>query len=148
MSTSYFLSKLRKGVGYSTCSVKPIRPMLPVLIGVLIALQLLSSVAYASSPSTLAASGYTFGNNQPLDQASVSVVRLIATYTPTIVPTVPPAPVCAATTMTGLGVLVGSWLSTVGGTDYTNWVMSDGSLIDPNGFSCGTSKTTAALSMI
>ena len=148
MSTSYFLSKLRKGVGYSTCSVMPIRPMLSVLIGVLIALQLVSTVASASSSSSSTASAYTFGNNQPLDQASVSVVRLIATYTPTIVPTVPPAPPCSATTVTGLGVLVGSWLTTTGGTDYTNWVMSDGSLINPAGLSCGTSKTTATLSVI
>jgi len=50
--------------------------------------------------------------------------------------------------VTGLGVLVGSWLTTTGGTNYTNWVMSDGSLIDPNGLPCGTSKTMAVLSMI
>ncbi|HEV7237398.1 MAG TPA: hypothetical protein VGN15_14515, partial [Ktedonobacteraceae bacterium] len=116
MSTYCFISKLRKGAGFSTCSVLP---MLSVLSGVLIALQLLlSSVAYASPT----ASGYTFGKGQPLDQASVSVVRLVATYNAAV--TVPPAPACT-TTSTGLGVLVGSWPATAGSsTDFTNWIMT------------------------
>lgn len=138
MSRYCFISKLRKGAGFSTCSMLP---MLSVLSGVLIALQLLlSSVAYASST----ASGYTFGNKQPLDQASVSVVRFLVTYT---APPVPPAPACS-TTSTGLGVLVGSWPTTAGSTDVTNWIMTDGSLIDPHGISCGTGKPTEALSTI
>jgi Protein kinase domain/Double zinc ribbon len=138
MSTYSFISKLRKGAGFSTCSVLP---MLSIISGMLIALQLLlSSVAYASSAN----SGYTFGNNQPLDQASVSVVRLVAAYT---APTIPPAPGCT-TTATGLGVLVGSWPTTAGSTDFTNWVMTDGTLVDPNGISCGAGKPTEALTSL
>nr|HET6903585.1 protein phosphatase 2C domain-containing protein [Ktedonobacteraceae bacterium] len=139
MSTYCFISKLRKGAGFSTCSVLP---MLSVLSAVLIALQLLlSSVAYASST----ASNYTFGNNQPLDQASVSVVRLTVTYTAPA--TIPPAPACT-TTVTGLGVLVGSWPTTAGSTDFTNWIMTDGTLVDPQGVSCGTGKPIEALSSL
>ncbi|MGI9059702.1 MAG: PP2C family serine/threonine-protein phosphatase [Ktedonobacteraceae bacterium] len=140
MSTYCFISKLRKGAGFSTCSALP---MLSVLSGVLIALQLLlSSVAYASPT----ASGYTFGNKQPLDQASVSVVRLVVTYTATAA--IPPAPACT-TTSTGLGVLVGSWPTTAGSsTDFTNWAMTDGTLVNPQGISCGTGKPMEALSTI
>ena len=145
MSRNCLLLMLRRGANYSACSVMLIRSLLAVLIGVLIALQvLLSTVAAASSVT----SSYTFGNNQPLDAAGVSVVRLIATYTATGIPSVPPAPACTATTVTGLGVLVGSWPTTAGGSDFTNWVLSDGSLIDPAGLPCGTSNTKAALSAI
>jgi len=116
--------------------------MLSVISGVLIALQLLlSSVAYASST----ASGYTFGTNQPLDQASVSVVRFVVTYAAPVA--IPPAPECT-TTSSGLGVLVGSWPTTAGSTDFTSWIMTDGTLVDPNGVSCGTGKPTEALSTI
>ena len=100
-----------------------------------------SSNVFASS----ADSGYTFGNGQPLDQASVSVVRFVVTYTATAA--IPPAPECN-TTSTGLGVLVGSWPTTAGSTDFTNWAMTDGTLVDPNGISCGTGKPTEALSSI
>ncbi len=140
MSTYCFISTLRKGAGFSTRSVLP---MLSVISGMLIALQLilmmLSSVAYASS----ADSGYTFGSSQPLDQASVSVVRLVVGYTATL----PPAPGCTATSI-GLGVLVGSWPTTAGSSDFTNWILTDGALLDPLGVSCGTGKPTEALSSI
>src|SRR3989440_11759524 len=74
--------------------------ILRVLGVVLIALQLvLFSVAFASSTQ----SSYSFGTSQALDEASVSVVRLVASYSG-----VPPG---CQSSATGLGVLVGSWAS-------------------------------------
>ncbi|HEV7235958.1 MAG TPA: zinc ribbon domain-containing protein, partial [Ktedonobacteraceae bacterium] len=71
----------------------------------------------------------------------------MATYTPTVA--IPPAPACTTTTTaTGLGVLVGSWSTIAGSTDFTNWIMTDGSLIDPQGVSCGTGKPTELLSSL
>ena len=44
----------------------------------------------------------------------------------------------------GLGVLVGSWETVRGSKDFSNWVLTDGSLIDPNGISCGVGKPIKA----
>src|SRR2546425_11828611 len=95
--------------------------ILRVLGAALIVLQLvLPSVAFASSTQ----SNYSFGTSQPMDQASVSVVRLVASYSG-----VPPG---CQPSATGLGVLVGSWASS-GSTTINNWVLTDGSLVNPNG---------------
>src|ERR1700692_125120 len=118
------------GKRYSTNNI---RYLLSALF-IALALMQSSNVFVAS-----AAGGYTFGNNRPLDQASVSVVRLVVTYTAT-------ALAGCSSSATGLGVLVGSWPTTAGNTDFTNWVMTDGTLVDPQGVSCGTGKPTEALS--
>src|SRR5712691_11830361 len=119
MSLYSFVAKLRKGMGLYVA--------LPLLSGILIALQLvLPSVAFASSTQ----SSYSFGSSQVLDQASVSVVRLLASYT-----AVPPIAACP-TSKTGLGVLVGSWATSPGSTTINNWVLTDGSLVNPNGLTC------------
>src|SRR2546421_7254224 len=98
---------------------------LRLLGAVLIALQLvLSSVAFASSTQ----SSYNFGSSQPMDQASVSVVRLVASYSG--------VPTGCQPSATGLGVLVGSWASSPGSTTINNWVLTDGSLVNPNAGSC------------
>src|SRR5436853_90454 len=87
---------------------------LRLLGAVLIALQLvLSSATFASSTQ----SNYSFGSSQPMDQASVSVVRLVVSYSG--VPTG-----CQSSVVTGLGVLVGSWASSPGSTAINNWVLT------------------------
>src|SRR5258706_9084439 len=100
-----------------------------LLIVVLVVIQLLLPAStFASSHG----SGFTFGTSQALDQASVSVVRLTATYN-----TIPPVSGCASSA-TGLGVLVGSWNATPNTpADFTNWILSDGSFINANGIPCG-----------
>ncbi len=112
---------------------------LTLLSGILIALLLLPASVFASSPG----SGFTFGTSQALDQAAVSVVRLTATYT-----AVPPISGCASSS-TGLGVLVGSGNATQDPTNFTNWILSDGSLINANGIACGIGgKAKAQLASI
>src|SRR5207244_1432342 len=135
----------------------------PCLSGLLIALQvLLPSLAFASSHTlrlshTNQANGFTFGNSQALDRASVSVVRLVVSYTTTVTVTplptstitasVPPA--CSSPKVTGLGVLVGSWPFTAGSNnDIVNWVLTDGSVINPDGFFCTGGKVRLQLSDI
>src|SRR5436305_13612473 len=102
--------------------------ILRVLGVVLIALQLvLFSVAFASSTQ----SSYSFGSSQAEDQASVSVVRLVASYT-----AVPALPGCQSSSVTGRGILVGSWASSPGSATINNWVRTDGSLTSPNASTC------------
>src|SRR6266566_572894 len=120
MSTYSFVAKLRRGISVGIA--------LPLLSGVLIALQLvLPSGAFASSTQ----SNYSFGTFQPMDQASVSVVRLVVSYGVTA-----PIPGCQSSSVTGLGVLVGSWAASAGSTTINNWVLTDGSLVNPNGLTC------------
>ncbi|MFL5653651.1 MAG: hypothetical protein ACJ8CB_05670, partial [Ktedonobacteraceae bacterium] len=132
MSTYSFVAKLRRGI--SLCLV------LPLLSGVLIALQfVLPSDAFASSTQ----SNYNFGTSQPMDQASVSVVRLVVSYAAPA-----PIPGCQSSSVTGLGVLVGSWASSPGSTMINNWVLTDGSLVNPNGVTCGLGNSNAQLTTI
>ena len=155
MKTYCFLSKSRKGAGFTTQSIFTLIARgrdksgpygrgsvdwCRVLCGVLISLQCIASiwlpsVAFASSTD----SGFPFGTSQALDRAGVSVVRLLVTYT-----SVPPC----VTKLTGLGVLVGSWATTPGSQDFTDWVLTDGSVVNPNGISCSTGKVTEALASI
>ncbi|MFL5628500.1 MAG: zinc ribbon domain-containing protein, partial [Ktedonobacteraceae bacterium] len=131
MSMYSFISKLPKGMNLHVA--------LTLLSGMLIALLLLPPGVFASS----AGSGFTFGTSQALDQAAVSVVRMTATYT-----AVPPISGCASSS-TGLGVLVGSWNVTQDTTNFTNWILSDGSFINANGIACGIGgKAKAQLSSI
>ncbi|MFL5696576.1 MAG: PP2C family serine/threonine-protein phosphatase [Ktedonobacteraceae bacterium] len=131
MSPYSFVAKLRKGMGLYVA--------LPLLSGILIALQLvLPSVAFASSTQ----SSYSFGSSQALDQASVSVVRLLVSYT-----AVPPISGCP-TSKTGLGILVGSWATSPGSTTINNWVLTDGSLVNPAGLTCGQGISAAPLTTI
>ena len=130
MSTYCLKSASRKGVGFFVLSL---------VVVMLIAQQLVApAVTFAST----AGSGYQFGKSAALDKASVSVVRLVAVYTPTV-----PVAGCPPPKM-GLGVLVGSWETVRGSKDFSNWVLTDGSLIDPNGISCGAGKPTENLSSI
>lgn len=129
MSTYCLKSASRKGVGFFVLSL---------VVVVLIAQQLVApTVTFAS-----ATSGYQFGGSAALDKASVSVVRLVAVYTPT-----PPVAGCPPSKI-GLGVLVGSWETGQGSKNFSNWVLTDGSLIDPAGISCGPGKPTEKLSNI
>ena len=71
MSTYCLKSASRKGVGFFVLSL---------VVVMLIAQQLVAPpVTFASA----AGSGYQFGKSAALDKASVSVVRLVAVYTPT-----------------------------------------------------------------
>ena len=131
MSTYSFVAKLRKGMGLYVA--------LPLLSGILIALQLvLPSFAFASSKQ----SSYSFGTSQALDQASVSVVRLRVSYAAN------PLVSGCTTSKTGLGVLVGSWASTPGSSSINNWVLTDGSLVNPNGLTCAQGISTVPLTTI
>src|SRR3989442_5540599 len=113
---------------------------LRLLGAVLIALQLvLSSAAFASSTQ----SSYSFGSSQPIDQASVSVVRLIVSYAATSAQSG-----CQSSSFTGLGVLVGSWATSAGSTTINNWVLTDGSLVNPNGLTCGQSNLNEPITTI
>src|SRR5438067_6746907 len=132
MSTYSFVAKLRRGMGLYVA--------LPLLSGIIIAFQLLlPSVAFASSTQ----SSYSFGSSQAEDQASVSVVRLVASYT-----AVPALPGCQSSSVTGLGILVGSWASSPGSTTINNWVLTDGSLTSPNTLPCALGNTNEQLTML
>ncbi|HEX6555696.1 MAG TPA: protein phosphatase 2C domain-containing protein [Ktedonobacteraceae bacterium] len=116
--------------------------VLSLVVGVLVAQWLMwPAVAFAATANS-SDGGYQFGKAQGLDRASVSVVRLVAGYS-----SVPAIAGCAQS-VTGLGVLVGSWATTPGSKDFNSWVLTDGSLIDPGGISCGVRKPMEQLSSI
>ncbi|HCJ34535.1 MAG TPA: hypothetical protein DHV65_09600, partial [Ktedonobacter sp.] len=113
--------------------------VLLLVVGVLIAQGLMwPAVTFASARD----GGYQFGNGQALDRASVSVVRLVVRYT-----SVTPVAGCTRS-MTGLGVLVGSWAATPSSPVFSDWILTDGSLVDPNGISCGAGKPLEQLNSI
>ena len=113
--------------------------VLLLVVGVLIAQGLMwPAVTFASARDE----GYQFGNGQALDRASVSVVRLVVRYT-----SVTPVAGCTRS-MTGLGVLVGSWAATPSRPVFSDWILTDGSLVDPNGISCGAGKPLEQLNSI
>ncbi len=155
MNSYSFVSALRKSRRLFRLLI-----ILACLSGLLIALQvLLPSLAFASSHTSRLsharlADGFTFGTSQALDRASVSVVRLTVSYTMTLTVatrsaiTVPPPPECSSPNLTGLGVLVGSWPSAPGSQDMVNWVLTDGSLINPEEIACAGTRTTLQLSGI
>ncbi len=133
MSTHRLKFMSRKGSGFFVLSL---------VVGVLVAQRLIwPAVAFAATANSGDGS-YQFGKAQALDRAGVSVVRLVAGYS-----SVPAIAGCAQS-VTGLGVLVGSWAPTPASKDFSNWVLTDGSLVDPGGISCGAGKPTEQLSNI
>lgn len=133
MSTYRLKITSRRGPGFFVLSLA---------IGVLIAQQLMwPAVTFAATVNS-GDGGYQFGKAQALDRASVSVVRLVAGYSAV------PAVAGCTRSVTGLGVLVGSWAAAPASTDFSNWVLTDGSLVDPNGVPCGVGKQVNQLSSI
>ncbi|MHB8595855.1 MAG: protein phosphatase 2C domain-containing protein [Ktedonobacteraceae bacterium] len=112
MSTQSILSRLHKNTIYG---------MVSLLGGLLISLQLvLPATTFAASPRATS-SGYTFGNSQSLDLASVAVVRLVVTkFSHAPNPKLTP---CS----TGLGVIVSS--SGQQQRSYLNYVLTDTSFL-------------------
>ena len=106
--------------------------MVSLLGGLLLSLQLvLPAPTFAAAPR-IASAGYVFGNSQPMDLASVAVVRLV-------VSTTPKAPAQPKPCATGIGVIVSSDATSSGGNatpqgPYHNTMLTDGSLL-----SCGGS---------
>ena len=133
MSTYRLKFMSRRGSGFFVLSL---------VVGVLVAQWLMwPAVAFAATANS-SDGGYQFGKAQGLDRASVSVVRLVAGYNAV------PAVAGCASSVTGLGVLVGSWATTPASKDFTNWVLTDGSLVDPGGISCGVRRPMEQLSSI
>jgi serine/threonine protein phosphatase PrpC len=126
MSMHRFAPVMRRGTGLLVLSM---------LSGLLIAQQLLlSSIAFASTNASRSgtARALTQQQQEALDLASVSVVRLVATYTVGV------APKTSLVVCTGLGVLVGSGVPDPNGiTDKNNWVLTDSSLLHMSGTTCG-----------
>src|SRR5438270_9493017 len=124
MSTHRFAPVMRRGTGLIA---------LFMLSGLLIAQQLLlSSIAFASTNASRSrtARALTQQQQEALDLASVSVVRLVVTYN-----TIGTNPQSTVATCTGLGTLIGSCLPR-NLTDANNWVLTDSSLVHMNGTTC------------
>jgi serine/threonine protein phosphatase PrpC len=117
MNTQSILSRLHKSAIYS---------MVSLLGGLLITLQfVLPATTFAASPH-VTSSSYTFGNSQPMDLASVAVVRLVVTkFSQAPNPKLTP---CS----TGLGVIVSSSEQSSSGqqqSSYLNYVLTDTSFL-------------------
>ncbi|MEO8971515.1 MAG: hypothetical protein ABI406_07960, partial [Ktedonobacteraceae bacterium] len=131
MSTQSILARLHKNAIYM---------MVSLLGGLLISLQLvLPATTFAASPRA-PLSGYTFGNSQAMDLASVAVVRLV-------VSTAPKAPAMPTPCATGLGVIASSNATSSTGNStpqgpYLNTVLTDGSLL-----TCATNATSASITI-
>src|SRR5258706_4381365 len=124
MSTHRFAPVMRRGTGLL---------VLFLLSGLLIAQQLLlSSIAFANAHASRGRNGHALSQQQQeaVDVASVSVVRLVVTYN-----TIGTNPQPSGVACTGLGSLVGSWLPR-NLTDANNWVLTDSSLVHLNGPTC------------
>src|SRR5579863_9537981 len=142
MSINSFLATLRKSVGLVALSC--------LSVVFLVLSFLLPSVTYAS-PVQPADGGYTFGHNRTLDQASVSVVRIVASYAVPSSSSLAPAG-CTPTAI-GLGVLVGSWMpKTPTSSELNTWVLTDGSIVNEQGqtvpANCNAPSNTAPLTGI
>jgi serine/threonine protein phosphatase PrpC len=115
--------------------------LLSSLCGLLLML-LLPSQALASP----VVDGFSFGVSQGMDRASVSVVRLVVSYGSGA--STSPQAGCS---MTGLGVIVGSWAlsnSSASTPTFTDWVLTDDALVNPGGASCEASASSQALNTI
>ncbi len=85
-----------------------------------------------------------------LARTGVSVVRVVATYSPpTLAPAISTKTKSAATnflasspvTCTGLGLIIASWTDTTGGANEQNaYILTDGSLVNPKEVSCVASS--------
>lgn len=118
-----------------------------LLSGFFVVLQLLlmtSQTSHASSLTSMAAPG--IGTSAAVDFAQVSVVRLVATYQlPPGQVAKPPSPTLAQ--CTGLGVIISSWTSE-GGNDQNNWLLTDGSLVNPGQPSCLSAPSSSNLALV
>jgi serine/threonine protein phosphatase PrpC len=118
-----------------------------ILTGFLVVLQLMlvtSQTAHASSLADVATS--SIGTSHAVDFAQVSVVRLVATYQSPVSqvgkPVANPLAQC-----TGLGVMVASWASE-SGSDQNNWLLTDGSLVNPGQPFCLPTSSNANLALV
>ncbi|MDQ6661149.1 MAG: hypothetical protein M3Z24_09315, partial [Chloroflexota bacterium] len=99
---------------------------------------------------------FDLGTSEPFDRASVSVVRLVVTYTTSAsTPTTAPTGgvgggITAGIQCTGLGVLVKSWtaMPVPGAAEQNNWVLTDGALVDPNAAMCASGSSNQMLAAI
>ncbi len=139
MSTYHSTFTRRKGTGLTVWA------SYCVLSGLLALLLLQSTLAL--SPSASAARKNVAQQPEYLARAGVSVVRVVAIYSPqTLAPaistktksTITHILTSASVTCTGLGVIVANWSDATGGADEQNaYIMTDGSLVDPKEFACG-----------
>jgi serine/threonine protein phosphatase PrpC len=109
--------------------------VLSMLSGLLIALQfLLPAVVFANANAGRGETARALPPQQQeaLDLAGVSVVRLVVTYQATGRGRNPQN---SLVTCTGLGTLVGSW-SPRNASDQNNWVVTDSSLVHTSGTTC------------
>jgi serine/threonine protein phosphatase PrpC len=122
-------------------------PVFSILSGfLLVVLQLMlvtSQTAHASSLAGMATS--LIGTSRAVDFAQVSVVRLVATYQPAQSQVGKPVTASLAQ-CTGLGVMIDSWASE-GGADQNNWLLTDGSLVNPEQPSCLPTTSNANLAL-
>ena len=133
MSTYRLKFTSRRGSGFFVLSL---------VVGVFIAQHLMWPAVTFAAAGNSGDDGYQFGKARGLDSASVSVVRLVAGYN-----AVPAIAGCTRSVI-GLGVLVGSWATTPGSPTFSNWVLTDGSLVDASGILCGVGKPVEQLSSI
>ncbi len=131
MSTQSDLSRLH---------IHTIAIIVSIVGGLLLALSPVLPVTVAASPR-ISSSGYTFGNSQPMDLASVAVVRLVVSPKP-----IPPA--IPKPCVTGLGVIASSnpTNNVGGGTPqgpYLNTVLTDGSLL-----TCGANPFPVSIEVL
>jgi serine/threonine protein phosphatase PrpC len=106
--------------------------LLSLLAELLFAL-LFPSLAFASPTTDM----FAFGTSQGMDRASVSVVRLVVSYGSSS--SISQQTGCS---VTGLGVIVGSWLpANSSSSTYTDWVLTDDTIVnaESNGIICATS---------
>ncbi|HET9922066.1 MAG TPA: protein phosphatase 2C domain-containing protein [Ktedonobacteraceae bacterium] len=142
MSTHSLNIPMQRGIGL------PVRLVLGavlVLTALLLALPA-SAFAFVSS-STLATDPA-----QNVAQAGVSVVRIVVTYiatgnTPSPKGTALPLPGGSKLQCTGLGALVSSSTPSGDATAKNVWVLTDGSLLNPDKMTCGTSNTSVPASV-
>ncbi len=139
MSTYLSTFTTRKGTGLTVWA------SYCVLSGLLALLILQSTLTL--SPVVSAAQRATQPEN--LARAGVAVVRITATYSPqTLAPTISSKTksdavntfASASVFCTGLGVIVANWSDTTGGASEQNaYIMTDGSLVNPQEYTCGAS---------
>jgi serine/threonine protein phosphatase PrpC len=124
-----------------------VAPVFSILSGFLVVLQLILLTSQTTHASSLmSAAAPTLGASQAMDFTDVSVVRLVATYEPPAGQAVKPTSVTLAQ-CTGIGVMISSWTS-VNGNDQNNWLLTDGSLVNPDRPSCSSAPLTSNLTLL
>jgi serine/threonine protein phosphatase PrpC/type II secretory pathway pseudopilin PulG len=134
LSAHRFVAGMRRSTGLL---------VLCIWSGLLIALQLLiPSLAFAST-SRIATGPALFSQQEVLELAGVSVVRLVVTYQVSGSSSKTSTVLCS-----GLGVIVGSW-SPSSPTDKNTWVLTDSFLVNTAGTSCkGSSGELTAIEVL